>query len=196
MNEELLKDAIISEFAIVPDMIAIPTPTYEKYDNVQESGVRDLLIEVRSARRQEERIAILIAGILENRSVGISALLQYGRDKAKFANHALDRIRDTLIRDDGDDRLMEIAAEKLVRHLYSAQFPASRGSLLLFFAKYLAGWPEINGEIHRRLGRTRSMFVEQYRPAIEEFLKSPRIQSRDGPDLPLFRASLQSFPIE
>ncbi|BCG84800.1 hypothetical protein MesoLj113c_09100 [Mesorhizobium sp. 113-3-9] len=185
IDEEKLKKAILTEFSIIAEQDDSYRPAMANANDIQTGRVRELLMRVRHAPRQEERIAILINGILENQSVGTSALLQYGKDRAKFANSALEKIREHLNTSDSNEN-RELSAAKLVAGLYGMQYPANRGNFLLYFAKYLAKWPLINRELRYRLERTRSIFVEYLRPTINDYLSgTSKVESPDF-DLPLF----------
>lgn len=194
IDEEELKRTILTEFAVIDEESGSHSPPSVNANNVQTGRVGELLNKIRHAPRQEERIAILIDGILENQAVGTSALLQYGKDRAKFANRALEKIREYLSASDLYDNRMELSAAKLVSELYGMQFPANRGSFLLHFAKYLAKWPDINHELRIRLDRTHSIFVEYLRPTIEEYLSGRRNPEVANFDLPLFTSRLSGDP--
>jgi hypothetical protein len=90
IDQAKVVSAILLEFE--PDPGSIP-----KLERVSENSdhdataiqrqVDDLLSLVRQAGRQEERVALLMAAILRNPTVGKSALLQYQHDRAKMATH-------------------------------------------------------------------------------------------------------------
>ncbi|SFP17434.1 hypothetical protein SAMN03159463_03758 [Mesorhizobium sp. NFR06] len=194
IDEERLKRAILAEFAIVSGETGDRGPSSIDGDRIQTGRVTELLTRVRHAPRQEERIAILISGILDNKSVGTSALLQYGRDRAKFANRALEKVREYLVQTNIPSKKLGLPAAKLVSDLYEMQYPANRGSFLMYFAKHLSKWPEINREIETRLFRTRSIFVEYLRPTIEEFLGKRSSSKEANFDLPLFASRTSDDP--
>lgn len=186
IDEENLKRAILTEFALVGGESDRRLPTNGDADSIQTGNVRELLNKVRHAPRQEERIAILINGILENKDVGVSAFLQYGRDRAKFANSALEKIREYLTDPRLSGRNLELSAAKLVADLYIMQYPANRGAFIFYFAKNLSKWPYINEELRARLDRTRSIFVEYFRPSIEKFMGARYNLKESNSELPLF----------
>lgn len=131
-------------------------------------NIEALLEQISRTRRQEERVALLIASILDNPAVGKSTLLRYQGDKAKFADWTIQEIRRLLLNTEwsSDERIVA----SLVPKLFTRQYPMSRGNLLLALAKHLGKWPAVNEAIWATLGRTQSMFVDWYRKEIEEEL--------------------------
>src|ERR1700685_1427051 len=69
-----------------------------------------------------------------------------------------------------DDLLSPILETALVPRLFSYTWPLNRGRLLFFLAQYLAKYPAVNQSIGRCLGKTHSMFVEEYRSLITRLL--------------------------
>jgi hypothetical protein len=126
------------------------------------------LEKIRKTRRQEERIAIILETILEDRKVGISVLEKYGSDRGKFASAALLHIRNQLASDDGIRD--ELIVANMISQFYSNIFPFNRGILLYFLAKHLTKYPLINKAIRQCLNRSGSVFLFRYRDDINRLL--------------------------
>jgi hypothetical protein len=124
---------------------------------------------IRKTARQEERIAMILDMIVQDRPYGLAILEEYKSDRAKFATYALDQIR-TLFTDMHVDTKDEYVVAGLIPRLFSYTYPLNRGRLLYFLARYLAKYPQINQAIARCLNRTASMFVEEYRSRINQLL--------------------------
>jgi|GraSoi_2013_40cm_1033754.scaffolds.fasta_scaffold08791_2 hypothetical protein len=130
--------------------------------------VEDLLSLVRRTGRQEERVALLMAAILNDPTVGKSALLQYQRDRASTAAWAIAELRKIFIDTSWPSDEQVIAA--LVPRLFTKHWPMTRGDLLFFLAKHLGKWPQVNTAIREVLRRTNSAYVHLSRKEIEDAL--------------------------
>ena len=130
--------------------------------------VEDLLGLIRRTGRQEERVALLMAAILDNPTVGKSALLQYQNDRAKMAAWAITELRKSFTGTTWPIDETVIAA--LVPQLFTKQWPMGRGDLLFFLAKHLGKWPRVNASIREVLQKTHSMYVDWSRKEIEDTL--------------------------
>lgn len=124
---------------------------------------------IRKATRQEERIAMLLDALLQNRNSGLAILNLYQTDKAKFANYALEKIRN-LFSDATTADKFESGVAALIPHFFSYTYPLNRGRLLYFLALYLGKYPQVNKAINASLTKTASMFVEFYRSRIVKLL--------------------------
>jgi Sigma-70 factor, region 1.1 len=148
---------------------------------VVERDAASVLRAISAHGRQEERIAALLEAILYDYNSGISALVQFKHDKAKFANKAISLIRQNLLTEESPlqqslltqespSRRDEIIVARLVSRLLRAAFPTSRGLLLYFFAMHLAVYPLVNQAIRECLDRSNSLFIAPYRAEIERLL--------------------------
>jgi hypothetical protein len=160
----------------VIDLKSIETQV-ESLNVIQGGRVSSALRRIKNTPRQEERIALLLDEILRDPTIGSSVLLQYAQDRAKFATHALSKIREMIpianIGGGGDEQ----AIATLVPAFFAYTYPMNRGRLLYFLAKHLAKYPLINEAIDNSLRRTASMFVDEHRHAISELLQSARRRS-------------------
>jgi hypothetical protein len=173
-----LVSAILLEFEPQPATTRRPAKAGESgvHDAAAiQRQVEDLLSLVQQTGRQEERVALLMAAVLRNPTVGKTALLQYRGDRAKMATWAIAELRKAFIDTNWPSDERVIAA--LVPRLFTKQFPMARGDLLFFLAKHLGKWPQVNGAIREALQRTHSMFVNFWRKEIEEALASPETAS-------------------
>jgi hypothetical protein len=117
--------------------------------------------------RQEERVAIILDLILQDRLRGFEMLGEY-QSSAKFESYAVREIRAAFFRPSSSND--EMAAASLVAKFFSYTFPMNRGRLLFCLAKHLAKYRIVNAEITDSLGKTASMSVEEYRSRIERLL--------------------------
>ena len=137
---------------------------------LQHGEISDAVSRVKKAVRQEERVALLIAQILENRKVGLCAVVQYSGERAKFAQHASSVIRQSFNSLETSSANDILIAASLVRRLFTDVFPYNAGILLLYLAKHLGKYRPVNEAIQTTLARTNSMFVELYRDQIKKTL--------------------------
>lgn len=181
LDEKKLLLSILAEFSVSELQNSNIDTEVEMLQEMHTESVSELLYRARNAGRQEERIAILIDGILQNTEVGTAALLQYNNDRASYANWALGQIREKLLQNDYKNWSQEKAAAKLVGLLFSQHYTLSRGELLIYLAKHLGKWPAVNEAIRQTLHRTRSIMIEPYRSSIEELLKHPELHPVKNP---------------
>ncbi|WP_339031361.1 hypothetical protein WI604_07185 [Bradyrhizobium symbiodeficiens] len=120
-----LKTNILSEFELRPDTEAAPEPTREATstdaDAIQRR-IMELIRRINNCPRQEERISILIDAILADLTIGLSALLQYSSDRAKFANWTLGQLRDLFLQPGlVESSLTSISANPIQPELFAAE---------------------------------------------------------------------------
>lgn len=136
----------------------------------QARAVQELVRRVHYVGRQEERIAILLDSIIQNRGIGISALLQYGSDRANFANKALAAIRKGVIGNDTWNIKDELIVASLIPRFFTDSFPMNRGELLYYLARHLAKYPQVNEAIRRKLRSSHSYWVRNVSSEVERLL--------------------------
>jgi len=161
-----------------PQPTEVPKPAKVDEGDVHDAlevqrKVEDFLGVIRRTGRQEERIALLMSAILNDPTVGKTALLQYKSDRAKTAAWALKEFRKAFIdtKWSSDEQVMAM----LVPKLFTQHWPMTRGDLLFFLAKHLGKWPQLNQSIRRSLSKTHSIFVDSHRREIEDALaRSPK----------------------
>jgi len=177
INQDTLRAELLAEFRPPSDDTTILTLHGDiKPENVLQAGkVSELISRTSGTRRQEERVAILIDAILRDRKTGMSALVQYKTDKAKYATWALRELRSSLLFNQNRSvPTDEEVIANLIPRFFTKAFPLSRGDLLYHLARHLAKWPKVNTAIRHSLNKTHSMFVNAYRKQIEELLDKPR----------------------
>jgi hypothetical protein len=145
-------------------------------DPIQVGRVADIVRQVERTGRQEERLAIILAAILNDRNEGMSVLRQHQSERAKFANWAFREVnfRLTRLRESKEHPNDEQIIAELVPIFFTKHYPLSRGELLFFLAKHLGSSPLINAAIQRSLDRTKSMFVDFHREQIQDQLAQGR----------------------
>jgi hypothetical protein len=158
--------------ALVPAVVDLQWDELNSSNPIQVGKVSTALKSIKRAGRQEERIALLLDEILNDLNTGTSVLLQYEQDRAKFATHALSKIRELIPRGSVGQTADERTIATLVPAFFAYAFPLNRGRLLYFLAKHLAKYPLVNEAIATTLHQTESMFVDQYRSAILDYLES------------------------
>lgn len=178
INVEDIINGITLEFDTQParaelELLSNGTADHD-FAKVQEQ-VSTLLREIKTTGRQEERISLLLRSILEDQVLGLTAVIQYQNDRANLANWVLNEIRSSLLNSYKDSRSVEIFIAALVPKLFTKHFTLSRGELLFYLAKHLADWQRINDAIQKTLDRTRSIFVNNWRPEIQGLLHDARI---------------------
>jgi hypothetical protein len=168
INRDDLTQALLRQFETIPGQSPESWALFEikQADSSAAEQVSQLLWMVAQTGRQEERFAILANSVLENRSIGMAALMQYGSDRGQTAAWAirelrgkLEGVRESLERD-------ELVVADLVHRLFTRHYPQQRGYLLYVLAKHLAKWPNVNGSIRRTLDSTRSVYVHDFRREI------------------------------
>lgn len=189
IDQQKLTASLIAEFAPSSDHVK----TNEQFDLdlkpeilTQDGQISELLGRIRATGRQEERIAILADAILQNRDVGISALIQYQGDRAKVANWAVQEMRGLLssVPSQSQQHHDEMYVAELVPRLFTHHYPLSRGQLLFYLAKHLGKWPLVNQALRRSLDRSNSIFVDNYRDQIDNLLRQARAQNKTAPLTP------------
>ncbi len=165
-------ESFISNTAMIEDRTQLDVSHILPSD--QSGKVSGALRKIRSAGRQEERIAILLDQILHNRGIGISALLQYDGEKAKFANTALSHIRKRILPNNQKEMKDEIIVAGLVSRFYSDTFSPNKGALLYYLAMHLAKYPNVNKAIRQSLNHSASIWVTSYRDDINRLLDGNR----------------------
>lgn len=176
INQEQLMSSLMAEFDVAPGSAyggELPHFDIKATNLIQAGEVSELMRRVKSTGRQEERIAMLADYVLQNREIGISILIQYGKDRANFANWAITELRTKL--SNNNSSVLKAADEavvaNLVPRLFTKHYSLSRGELLFYLAKHLAKWPLINKALRRRLAKSRSLFVGNFRTRIDEILE-------------------------
>jgi hypothetical protein len=167
IDQTKLLAKILLEFD--PEPSARPTTILsDNYSPDVRRSTEVLLEQISHAKRQEERVAMLLSAILDNPIIGKSALLQYRSDRAKFADWAVKEISRLLLNTDwsSDERI--IAA--LIPTFFTRHYPLSRADLLLALAKHLGKWPLVSEAIKGKLAKTRSIFIHLRRAEIEKEL--------------------------
>lgn len=179
VDESTLARAIEEDFelsALSPEHLF---PAALKPSNLmQQERVAVSLNRIRRARRQEERLALLLATILEDRDTGLSLLRQYRHDRAQATDKALVELRDAMLTTAGDGQADELIVAKLIPRFFTVQYPLSRGKLLAHLARHLARWPHVNDAIAASTRRTRSVFVDNFRQEIEHLLSEGRVDAQ------------------
>jgi hypothetical protein len=158
-----------------------PVTELDRYSN-RRQRVADTLRMIKKTGRQEERIAILLSEILNDRDVGLDVLEAY-EDRALFAGRVLKTLKSNLSaapRSNSVGALDQIVIADLVVRMCRVAFPASRGLLLYHLSKYLAKYPTLNQTIRSRVNSSHSVYVEPYRNAIARNLAVlPKTASSD-----------------
>src|SRR5207253_3609471 len=129
---------------------------------------------IRSAGKQEERLALLLQMILNNRNFSSQLVGLYRRDSAKFANLVIKDMAKALKTEGpratlfGEEivRLSELELAHLLFSRFRRGMQMNRVLLLYYMAKHLSQFPAINEYLRARLDRSWSMYLTPYRKEI------------------------------
>ena len=133
-------------------------------------AIDDLIHAIRRVGRQEERLALLLKLILENRSVGVSIIGAYGRDKAKYANRVLAELGRALEDERAQMSLFEAGPTKrhsddllarILQQPFSRGMPGNRSGMLYYMAMHLSNYPKINAFLKAKLENSYSIFLNK-----------------------------------
>jgi hypothetical protein len=141
-------------------------------DAIQTGKVSAALRRIRAPGRQEERLAILLDELLRDKHIGMSALLQY-TDRARFANRAIQFVRQRIRHCDANNLSYEQMAAGMVYRLYTDTFPNARGLTLFFLAKHLSRYPAVRTEIRKKVQVSKSIYVRDMVDQIMKFVNAP-----------------------
>lgn len=140
---------------------------------LHEPMVSELLRKIRHESRQEDRVALLLKAVLEQRRAAM-VLLQLYRDRSRQASGVLDELRHKLaIAERAKDKSDEEVIAELVPRIFTNSHPALRGSSLFALARHLSRWPKINRAISFTTARSNSTYVDPYRVDIDRALRGP-----------------------
>ncbi|WP_146618716.1 hypothetical protein [Rhodoplanes elegans] len=129
-----------------------------------------LLKEVSKAARQEERLAMLLGALIGDRALAAFVLRSY-KDRGKFANDVLDRLYRSVVQNKAtSDEDVEYIVAEMISQMYSQAFPANRGVLIYYLAKYLSKWRIVRSAIGSLIKRRKSVYLSGYVPEIERFI--------------------------
>ena len=187
INQESLIEKLSAEFDVTSTVDPEKSDPIAAADDVVTKKANQVLRKVSSAGRQEERIAILMSAILEDRASGLAALRRYPKDRAKVATWGLRQLRSEIANrtpnqmplfgenvdlGDKEERVFdERIIANLIPRLFGQSFATNRGVLLLMMAEYL-GWSVLARDaIKHVLNRTKAMFVDLYRVEIGQALR-------------------------
>jgi hypothetical protein len=126
---------------------------------------------IRDATRAEERVAVAVRAILEDRTGGRKLLAMLSADRSKYANAALWELRSILNSPPSAKSLAPVKLIQLVRRHYTHAFPDSRAALLFYLAKHLSEFPEAKNYLRQSWEKSRSYAFLPYRDSIQRYLK-------------------------
>jgi hypothetical protein len=151
---QLIVSELSAEFEQPDTLLATAYPTSETRRQVR---LRDIRWKV----RQEERIALLLGEILENRRFGLELLNSY-EPRAKFEQSAVERLKRELGHAMFSETSDEMAVAKLVEPLFTTSFPFNRGHLLEYLSQHPGKFRHVNEAIQKKLSETQSIYVHEH----------------------------------
>jgi hypothetical protein len=169
-NENRLLTGIISDLKLE---FEVSGSTLSPVGLLPSKSIDDRLRVIGYTARQEERIARLLAGILEDHGTGMSVLRSY-MPRALFERRAVAHAIELFGENSENYSESDTVISKLIFNLFSYCFPMNRGYLLYFLAKHLAIYPKVNRAIEQKLKATNSMFVREHAGAIMASLRTHR----------------------
>jgi hypothetical protein len=134
--------------------------------------------EIKKIKTQEERLAVLLRLILENRNVASEIVEFYADDKGKFATLVIRDLIDVL---QSESRQLDLFGNRKIlvsdtelAHIVFSRFrrgmQMNRVLLLYNMAKHLHHFPEINSYLKSRYQRSWSMYFKPYEKEIMKLL--------------------------
>ena len=125
---------------------------------------------IRKAKAKEERLAMLLDSIIQNRSNGVKIIDGYESDKSKYGNAALQELRNAVIREAASEKIDNIALVRALRRPLAHQLADSRANLIYYLAKHLAKYPDIKSYLRKSWARSSSPEYDRFRSQIDKFL--------------------------
>jgi hypothetical protein len=129
---------------------------------------REIVHRIRGATRQEERVALLLAEFLRDRSRAMQIIKDYS-DKAILANSVVNLLRDIHDQELDGKRFSNIQIARKVSGRF-AKSEDKRSVLAYFFAKYLGIYPEIRTWLQ---GKSVNKLSKNLQEQFEHFLQDP-----------------------
>ncbi|MEH2510687.1 hypothetical protein V1291_002041 [Nitrobacteraceae bacterium AZCC 1564] len=160
------------EFGSAKDLDEVENEAQSVRDDELESYLEQILREISSAGRQEERIAIVLDEMLKDPYVGAAILRSYRRDRGQFATKVLVDLLRNLPRINfamGSQSAWGLVM-KTIQNAMRDAYPHGRGPLLYYLAKHLGKHRPIREVILEKLYSSRSFYIQQYREEILRFL--------------------------
>ncbi|HEX4712842.1 hypothetical protein [Phenylobacterium sp.] len=149
----------------------LPRVDLSSVRNLHDPTAIAIINAVKLSPRQEERVALLMRGVLLHPLSGMEALRLH-RESASFARTATEYMRQSLDAGPIDEKGREIILAKAVRRLFTDCFPLQRGKLLYYLAVHLGEFPILRSAISASLDRSHAFSVERYRSDTAEVLAS------------------------
>lgn len=123
-------------------------------------------------KRQEERLAVLLGEMLEQKDPEfVFQLIDEYRDRAKFANESLELIRKNLEKTNNSVPVTESIVADLLPRMYNRIFWSGQAYLLYAFAKRLGQYKAIRAEIEEILYRNSAEHVLRHEHVIRKALE-------------------------
>lgn len=155
-----LEDVILDEDSVE---ITRPSESHEKEQAIE--GLR----RISRSTRQEERLAILIDYLIQNRNTGRKILDQYS-DRAKYATLVAAGLRTALERDE-QGRLSGLDLVRIVQRPFHKGMPGSRAALLFYLIVHLSKYADIRAYLRARLRNSTTYALNPYLAQIEEIFE-------------------------
>lgn len=120
---------------------------------------------INALQRQEQRIAYLLAALIEDREAAVE-LLSTLHDRAAHAETTFEMLRGMLALKSIQSKNMGSFIAERLPSILSSSFPMNRGYLLLEMAQMLGGEKDISDMLRYLTLRTKSVYVEKNRAQI------------------------------
>lgn len=148
----------------------IESPSTEASETDRTDILRNLTL-VRNAPRAEERVALLILAILQNRDVGAELLQALSGDRSKYARSAVRELKAVLASPIQMGTLDAVDLIKSVRRHYVHAFPDSRAALIFYMAKHLSVFPGAKDYLRESWSKSYSYAFRPYAQEMQKYLK-------------------------
>jgi hypothetical protein len=150
------------------------SPSDKKISVTIESMEKSYLNTISNTQRQEERIAIIIDSLIQDRDIGISMLTESSRDRAKYTREIASELLSILNTREPSSFITDLEIVKLVRKKFAKGMPSNRNALLYYLSKHLCKYPEINSYLRMATDRSESIFLADQKKDIYLFLDNPQ----------------------
>jgi hypothetical protein len=119
-----------------------PTASGSTADFPSLGPVGEIAFGIKRAKRQEERVAMILAELLKDRNRGREIISQYTKDKAAGANGAIEVLSDILRDEESGKEWSNLRIARKVSGVFRRS-EDKRPILTYYLAKYLHTYPEI-----------------------------------------------------
>jgi hypothetical protein len=135
-----------------------------------EDSLKQRALRIRSAKRQEERVALLLAEFLQDRHRAMQIIESYSFDKARPANAVLNALKKVRHAEVNGKQFSNLQIARKVSGCF-AKAEDKRSVVAYFFAKHLRPYPELKEWIR---SKSLSKLSKEQRHEFYQFFDDPK----------------------